>query len=142
MTLRSSRNRRLRLENLERRSLLAGDVGSPFQNPLEACDLNGDGSVAPLDALLAINELNSSGGGDLSGRMAPPALQGRVTNAGSSYLDSDGDGTLSPIDALNVINSLNSQDGTHAPPATTDQQGDVLDSTAATLDLSHGFGQA
>jgi hypothetical protein len=136
---RSSRTRRLRLENLERRSLLAGDVGSAFQNPLNACDLNGDGDVAPIDALLAINELNSSGAGDLSGRMAPPALQGRVTNAGSSYLDSDGDGSLSPVDALNVINALNAKSGTDAPPPATDQQGDALDSTAATLDLSHGF---
>jgi hypothetical protein len=58
--------------------------------------VNGDGNVSPLDALLVINALNTSGARPLVG-----------VNLGSTYWDVSGDMYLSPLDALLVINGLN-----------------------------------
>lgn len=67
-------------------------------NPLRPVDTNADGFVSPVDALLVINALNSTGGGPLtSGNLSDPGL-----------VDVNGDGNVSPIDALMVINWLNS----------------------------------
>lgn len=71
---------------------------SPWQNPLNALDVNGDSFVAPLDALLVINRLNAAGQGDAELDSLP---------SGPPYLDTSGDGQLSPLDALLVINELN-----------------------------------
>jgi hypothetical protein len=57
-------------------------------------DVNGDGYVSPIDALLLINELNRDGAGET----------GLSSNA-----DVSGDLVLSPLDALLVINHLNQQ---------------------------------
>jgi len=66
-------------------------------NPLRPTDTNADGFVSPVDALLVINALNSTGGGPLtSGNLSDPGL-----------IDVNGDGNVSPIDALLVINWLN-----------------------------------
>lgn len=97
-------------EPLENRSLLAGVAGcSPWQNPEAADDVNADGAVSPLDALVAINAMNERGVGPLSGRFAPPSLQGRVANALEHYVDANGDSQLTPLDALLIINALNSK---------------------------------
>ncbi|MGV3605399.1 MAG: dockerin type I domain-containing protein [Planctomycetaceae bacterium] len=67
-------------------------------NPLRPTDTNADGFVSPVDALLVINALNSTGGGPLvGGSLLDPGL-----------IDVNGDGNVSPIDALMVINWLNS----------------------------------
>jgi hypothetical protein len=59
-------------------------------------DVNGDGWVSPLDALLVINALNSP----------DPATE--VVIGGTAYtLDVDGSGYLSPRDALLIITYLN-----------------------------------
>lgn len=58
-------------------------------------DINGDGRVTPLDALLVINELNR-------------ISRGTVSTA-SSHGDTDGNGLLTALDALLVINYLNQQ---------------------------------
>ena len=55
-------------------------------------DVNSDASVTPLNALLVINRLNSTGTG-------PAGTQ--------SHLDVNRDGIISPLDALLVINRLN-----------------------------------
>ena len=68
-----------------------------WQNPFQVEDVNGDGSVSPVDALLVINGLNTDGP-----RILPPVDPQRA-----AFLDSSGDGALSPIDALLVINLLN-----------------------------------
>jgi Bacterial Ig domain/Dockerin type I domain len=60
-------------------------------------DVNNDLSVSPLDAVLVINHLNSSGGG-------PVLLHAART---FDFLDVSGDGMLSPLDAVWVINLLN-----------------------------------
>ncbi|HEY6563561.1 MAG TPA: dockerin type I domain-containing protein, partial [Pirellulaceae bacterium] len=57
-------------------------------------DINGDGIVSPLDALLLINELSVRGGRQLD----PFAAEARF--------DVNGDGYLSPLDPLLVINQL------------------------------------
>lgn len=73
---------------------------SPWQNQALAYDANGDGSVGPLDALIVINFLNSSGDKSL------PAI--RVFNDSRMYFDVNGDGAVGPIDVLQIINYLNS----------------------------------
>jgi subtilisin-like proprotein convertase family protein len=61
-------------------------------------DVNRDGWITPLDALVAINALNRQNFEDTSLPVSAPS---------SSGLDASGDGALTPIDALLVINWLN-----------------------------------
>ena len=70
---------------------------NPWQNPLNAYDVNDDGRVSALDALQVINAINLQGVGELGGAspQAPP------------YIDVNGDGRLTALDALLVINVLN-----------------------------------
>ncbi|MEO8496547.1 MAG: dockerin type I domain-containing protein, partial [Planctomycetota bacterium] len=72
----------------------------PWQHPLAAVDVNDDGSVSPLDALLIVNELNLRGSHALSTLPVAPDLP-------PGYFDVSGDGAVSPLDALQVINDLN-----------------------------------
>lgn len=62
-------------------------------------DVNGDGFVAPMDALILIDALNRDGSSSQF--------------AANNCLDVDGDGLLAPIDVLYVINELNRRH-THA----------------------------
>jgi dockerin type I repeat protein len=136
------RRRALRHELLESRSLLAGMVGdSPWQNPLDAEDLNCDGTVSPVDALVAINALNSGMTGDLEHQMAPPGLLGRIVGAASDFVDASGDGQLTPVDALSVINTLNQglHLGSPSDLPTGDQQPGTPGPDAPAIDLSSGF---
>jgi len=90
----ASQGRRLLLEPLEDRRLLAGD----WHNALLATDVNADRRVTPIDAVQLINKLKSEGTLEL------PAL-----DAGSSpgaYYDTSNDGFLSPLDSLLVINAI------------------------------------
>jgi hypothetical protein len=61
-------------------------------------DVNRDGSVTPLDALLAINALNAK-------RSRPQTASS--TDRFAEWLDTSGDGELTPLDPLLVINWLN-----------------------------------
>ena len=70
---------------------------SDWQSPVEPLDINADGLIAPLDALLVINKLGTFPNGILT-----PSEAGQ-----SPYLDPSGDGLLAPLDALSVINQLN-----------------------------------
>jgi hypothetical protein len=77
----------------------ANDVEvSPWQNPNNPVDVDGNGVVSPLDALLVINNLDTYPGGVL------PALGSGQTP--TFWLDTNGNGTISPLDALLVINAL------------------------------------
>ncbi len=71
------------------------------QNPLLPTDVDGNGQVAPLDALHVINRINA-GGAPLS------PVQSGVPPV---YFDVNGDNRLSPLDVLNVINYLNTNFG-------------------------------
>lgn len=65
-------------------------------NELLPVDVSGDGSVAPLDALMVINQLNEFG----AGPMPPMPIQ-------SPFFDVTADLIIAPLDALMVINQLN-----------------------------------
>ncbi len=65
----------------------------------ESLDVNGDGSVSPIDVLMVITHLNSSG--------AVPSNTGDI----DPRLDVNHDSVVSPIDALLVINYLNNGEG-------------------------------
>jgi hypothetical protein len=66
-----------------------------WHNASNPADVNDDGDVSPLDALLVINYLNNVGGGNVPAGNPPP------------FIDVSGDNQISPVDALIVINKLN-----------------------------------
>src|SRR5262245_28368912 len=105
--------RRLLAEALEGRALLAADwLVSDFWNGSRPADVNADGSVAPLDALLVINEINTFGSHAVMGPEAShPSGEGEnpAASGGRLYRDTNNDGMISPIDALLVINELNAE---------------------------------
>jgi VCBS repeat-containing protein len=70
-------------------------VSSLYQNPKNKFDVNNDGFVSPIDALIVINYLNT--------RPVPPL----ETTLPPNYLDVDGSGFVSAVDILQVINFLN-----------------------------------
>ena len=71
----------------------------PWQNKSEPFDVNGDGFVSPIDALIIINFLNTNGSQTLT---TPSA-----NNQPPPYLDPSGDGIVAPIDVLLIVNALN-----------------------------------
>lgn len=104
----SCRRRRLLLESLEPRQLLARDF---WHNPLWPIDalVDQNGVVAPIDALVIINELNEPVYSDPSTQRLPASLPDGA--APPYYFDVSCDGFASPIDALLVINELNDPQG-------------------------------
>ena len=81
-------------------------VDNPWQNPVDPEDVNNNGVIQPLDALLIINELNDPQFSDPSNGALP--VPPPISLVDGPYLDVNGDGFASPIDALLVINQLNS----------------------------------
>jgi len=79
-------------------------VINPHQNPANPYDVNGDGFVTPLDALILINRLNEFGPGELP---MPPV----IPYVPPPYLDVNGDLLLTPLDPLRIINFLDGQTG-------------------------------
>ncbi len=75
----------------------------PFDAQGDSVDVNGDGQVNPLDALVLINALNLD--------LFPGGLLPAAPSSPADYYDVNGDGYLTPIDVLLVINYLN----THVP---------------------------
>ncbi len=73
------------------------DSSFPWHNATLPQDVDANGMVAPVDALLVINTLNARG--------ARPLNTGR----GKPFYDVNSDGSVSPLDALLVINYLNSK---------------------------------
>lgn len=70
----------------------------PYQNPGNRYDVNGDGVVSGLDALVLINRINANG---------PQPLPIPVSTAQPPYLDPNGDDQLTVLDVLQVINEIN-----------------------------------
>jgi hypothetical protein len=105
----------------------------PFTNESIAVDVDGNGIVAPRDALLVINRLNSGGGGTI----APP-----TGTSISEYIDVDGNLIVAPLDALRVINVLNQRtgggEGEAAAPASGPMLEESFGSEAATGELPVG----
>ena|GEM_PF-1846826 len=77
-------------------SATRADDEAVFSNPADPLDVNNDGLVSPIDALLVINDMNRHGARSLSG-----------SAGGVPYVDVNGDRAVSPIDALLVINAMN-----------------------------------
>ena len=89
------------VEQLEGRLLLAA---SPWHNAFLPPDVDADGKIAPLDALLVVNELNANGSRQLvQAEGESPASE--VTK----FVDVNGDEFISPVDALQVINALKAE---------------------------------
>ncbi|MFO0915416.1 MAG: SdrD B-like domain-containing protein [Pirellulales bacterium] len=79
-------------------------AGNSVPQPL---DVNGDGRVSPIDALLVINRLNRLSSAAATPLVATQSAAGAQSEA--DPFDTSGDGRVSPIDALLVINYLNRQ---------------------------------
>ncbi len=79
----------------------------PWQNDRNALDVNDNGFVAPLDALLVINELNNRVVSDeITGLLDNPPIEPNGPEK-LGYVDVDGDAFATPRDALLIINFLN-----------------------------------
>jgi len=84
-------------------SRLIIETSHPYTNPLSPSDINNDGSVTALDALLIINELarrNRITGQDYL--LGKPTLE----NWRGHYHDQNQDGQITALDALRVINAI------------------------------------
>lgn len=76
---------------------------TPWQNPINPMDVNRNGFITGLDALIVINRLNSVGPGPLQN---PP-----TTEFPPPFYDVDGNGAVTARDAIIIINALNSGQG-------------------------------
>ena len=100
-TLRENRSRRrLTLEKLEFRSLMAGIPG--FHNTGLPLDVDNDLEVTPLDALIVINQINRSKALIAEELKAKEADEEEIT-----FCDVDADGSVSDKDILAVVEQLN-----------------------------------
>lgn len=79
--------------------VVAADATDVHQNPVDGLDVNADGWITPLDALVVINHMNAEG-------MTPVSKLGPAP----PYLDVNGDGHITPVDVLLVINRLNERE--------------------------------
>lgn len=75
-------------------------LDASWQNPLYPLDVNDDLSLAPIDAILVVDDLNRHGARPL-GEPYPSTLPHQP------YLDVNGDQFVAPIDVLLVVNRLN-----------------------------------
>lgn len=100
-------------------------VAHPWSNPLNPLDVNRDGVVTPLDALLVIDYLNANGSQALS-------LLPVLPNAPPPFVDTSADDHISPLDALLVIDALNAQ-GAAQPDAATFEAVSVPEPSTAAL---------
>jgi len=98
-----------------------------WRNPDNPLDVNGDGIVTPMDALLGINYLNTYGSGRLPAIPTPPF-------GAPPFLDVTGDRMIVPLDVLLVINFLNAPVGEgEGPAAATPPVGDTGQMVGATF---------
>ncbi|MCA9144192.1 MAG: hypothetical protein KDB05_15450, partial [Planctomycetales bacterium] len=98
---RSNTRRRLRIESLESRQLLAANL---FHNERFPEDVNEDGRVSAIDVLTIVNEMSRQSQGVAAGNgQAETRGSGRMT-------DVNNDGHDTPLDALMVINRINRGD--------------------------------
>ena len=87
-------------------SQLRLEVDSGYHNPIENVDVNGDGQLEPIDALLVINELRAANYHDSE----TGELDSLATNVfPGAFVDTNDDGLIEPIDLLLVINRLRAE---------------------------------
>ena len=84
---------------------LVGIFANPYQNPdpRRRHDVNDNGLVTPLDAMLVLRELDEPTIRDVDGRLPIPPGPGQEP---PPFVDVNGDGFVSPLDAMLVINEL------------------------------------
>lgn len=87
----------------------AATAGQEWHNSTQPLDTNSDGSIAPADALLVINQINLYGSRLLANGPVRAITSQTIDPTGVRTLkvDANGDGHLAPQDALLVINYLN-----------------------------------
>jgi len=78
--------------------IVLGNSSAPWQNPGNRLDVNGNGAVSTIDAILIINKLHAN----QTTLPAPPAVP-------PPYYDVNGNGRIDTGDAILVINFLKSQ---------------------------------
>jgi uncharacterized protein YkwD len=71
---------------------------TPWRHPVRHNDVNDDGRVTAIDALMVINELNSRRSRNLP-TSGNPVIRG--------FVDTNGDGRVTANDALRIVNELN-----------------------------------
>ncbi|MBC7854411.1 MAG: hypothetical protein IAF94_13340 [Pirellulaceae bacterium] len=81
-------------------------VSFPSSNPHNPLDVNNDGDISPIDALLVINEINANGSHAL----------GTIGFHTAPFIDTDRDNVVSPHDVLLIINHLNAQQSGESDP--------------------------
>ncbi len=86
--------RQLTTQTLEKRELLAGDLGNPHHNYWHALDATEDRRISSRDALVIVNHL------------AAQQAAGEDVAVSPFKLDTNNDGLISSADALVVINGL------------------------------------
>jgi len=74
-----------------------------LQNPDNAMDVNGDGQITPMDALIGINFLNQAD------RSSSSIVSGELPLSPERFYDVNGDGRVTALDSLLVINKLGSK---------------------------------
>ncbi len=80
--------------------VLADAIDSHWRNQALPSDVNGDGTVAPSDALIVINYLNLGRPQILDPDVLPPLATG-------FFYDRNGYLVVAPLDALIIISELN-----------------------------------
>jgi len=103
-----------------------GVTDHPSRNHVSPEDVNGDGSIEPMDVLALINDLNANGN-----RRLPDVPSG--FDHFPLYLDVSGDNVVSPLDVLIVINLLNDPSANAGQPeseAAADVDGAIAEGEA------------
>lgn len=103
---------------------------TPWRNVLQATDVNNDGRVSALDALIVINRLNRD---EASALPTPTANE----PFGGFYFDVSGDNHATALDALRVINHLNRSDGA-AATAEGEPAGALLAASGSAVTAENG----
>ncbi|MCA9170631.1 MAG: tandem-95 repeat protein, partial [Planctomycetales bacterium] len=83
-------------------TIVAKENVRTWTNPSKSTDVNNDGYVYPIDALMIINEINS--------RTMSDSVTGRILEtrpADAAYFDVNNDGFITPSDVLQIIAVLN-----------------------------------
>jgi hypothetical protein len=80
-------------------SITVTDIPEPWHNKARPLDVDNDGVLSPVDAVLIINQINARGAGAL-----PTPAPG---NPPTEFVDVDGDNFLTPVDVQLVINAIN-----------------------------------
>jgi VCBS repeat-containing protein len=111
---------------------IAMETAFPWYNGITPLNVNDNGQIAPLDALLIINELNRNGIHLLS-LDKPRPLQ-------EPFYDVNRDGWVTPYDALLVINHLNREGITTAEGESEAAKSTFLRTTANFLPGSRKVG--